>query len=144
MRDAVAIMNQIFQLMLYIIPFAVVTAVLESGKPMPREYRAKSLKDVDEILSNYIGWALFAVDKEKCGYCGVAKAMIGLAGIPHITINITDVPEDDLAKLVEKYSIEHVPALVLVEYGDVVLVKHFKGREEEDAEILKEIKAYAV
>ena len=137
--------NGVYNIIVLTLVIAVVTSIAAaSHKPSggKRVVRAKSGSEAVNEALNHDGWVLLTVDGDKCGYCETAKIMLDARGIPYKEVNITDVPENELDVIVEKLGIEHVPVLILVRDGKVILVKHFEGKKEKDIEWVRRIEAY--
>ena len=137
---------QAFQLMIPVMLIAVIVALLGVGKAreVKLSARPKTAKEaVNEVLGHN-GWVLVTVDEEKCGYCGAVKIMLDVRGIPYKEVNITDVPSEELDELVSTLGIDHVPVLIYVEDGRILIRKHFTGEREKDIKWVRELKAEVV
>jgi len=129
-----AMLQQAMQLMMFVIVIAIVISILGVKKSVGKTgvVRPKNAGEAVKDILGHTGWVLVTVDPDKCGYCEAAKIMLDARGVPYLEVNITDVPEDELEELVENIGIEHVPVLLLVRDGRIVLRKHFEGKREKD------------
>jgi len=139
-------LNQMLPLMVLVLAVALVSAVLARERARTAKEKAARPKTageaVKEVLSHE-GYVLLTVDPGMCGYCEAAKIMLDTKGIPYKEVNITEVPEDELEELVNTLGIEHVPVLLLVKDGKVILRKHFSGKKEKDIPWVRKLEVYA-
>ena len=126
--------QQVMQFMVFVLVVAIVISVIGFRKKVGKVgvVRPKNASEAVKEVLGHEGWVLVTVDPDKCGYCEAAKIMLDARGVPYLEVNITDVPEDELEELVENIGIEHVPVLLLVRDGRIVLRKHFEGKREKD------------
>jgi len=139
-------LNSIFQIVMLTTAIALVAAfVKELGVGIvgsgSKTVRPRTAREAMDEISKYDGWVLVTIDEDKCGYCGAAKIMLDVKGVPYKEVNITDMTEEELRELVKTLGIEHVPVLLYVEYGRIVLVKHFEGRRDKDIQWVRQIAA---
>jgi len=146
MEDAFKQFNSILQQIMPFMIFALAIAIIVSAvsvKGYKKYARPKSAAEaVKEVLSHE-GWVLVTVDEERCGYCGLAKVMLEARGIRYKEVNITDVPEEELDEIVNTLGIEHVPVLLFVKDGRIVLRKHFEGVKEKDVKWVRRLEVEA-
>ena len=147
MEDAFKQFNTMLQLMVFTIAVALVVGLLSarsgSSSQGKKTVRPKTAKEAIKETLNGNGWVLVTVDEDKCGYCGAAKIMLDVKGVPYKEVNISDVPGEELEEIVRTLGIEHVPVLLYVEYGKVIFIKHFEGEKEKDVKWVKKLEAVA-
>jgi len=107
------------------------------------EKKARRFEDIVSFTRDYKGYVVLGVDPSKCGYCSVFKDLVlGLTDEPIMYIDITDLSDEDLDRLVSRYGIESVPALLYSYYGDLEVIHIAKGKVREDLEELKRVFEY--
>jgi thiol-disulfide isomerase/thioredoxin len=109
-------------------------------QPLFVEKKVKTAKEFASEVENWSGYVVVKVDPEKCGYCKVYAGMVKvLADDDVLVLDVSEVPEEELEALVEKYGFESAPALLRAYRGEVRVLHVSKGDAEMDLRELREV-----